>query len=146
MTCDIKSTIAKNSKEIKVHAEHCEIENKAHLCQFCDSGRPGNFVLKIQMHKMTGFLDEYTHFRLKVLSCTRCLFPRMLLKSLAILLGIASWPVLFIIIIIIRQYKETWFSRLYWFAYSHLFGMSVKNHPMIKEYLNQGYEMGKPFG
>ena len=136
----------KTKERAKDCIKHCEEVKNAHLCQFCDSGRSANVNIKINMHKMTS-LDQYTYFKdggLKVSSCIQCLAPRILLKLLLFLLGAIAWPILLFMIIIIRQYKESWFSWFYKLLYRNIFGLTVKNHPLVQTYINEGYRIGMP--
>ena len=136
----------KTKERAKDCIKHCEEVKNAHLCQFCDSGRSANVNIKINMHKMTS-LDQYTYFKdggLKVSSCIQCLAPRILLKLLLFLLGAIAWPILFFMIIIIRQYKESWFSWFYKLLYRNIFGLTVKNHPLVQTHINEGYRIGMP--
>ena len=45
---------------------------------------------------------------------------------------------------LIRQYNDPWFSWLYKFLNKNLFGLSVRNHPKVKEFINQEYQIGMP--
>ena len=135
----IKQTIIKNLSVIRN-------EESSLNCQFCNSGKQADYSLKVEMHKMTGW-DQYSYFKdggVQVLCCLKCLASRITLKSIVFLLAPLTWPIIFVIIILIRQYKNSWFSWLYWVLYKNLFGLSVRNHPKIKEYINQGYKIGMP--
>lgn len=115
-------------------------------CEFCHSGRPVSWKLKVQMHKMTGY-DRYTYFQnggVKVPACTRCFFMRFPLKLLSIILGIASIPLVIAVIVLKRYFTENDFKWVYKVTYKHIYCLSVKNHPLIKEYLREGYELGMP--
>ncbi|MDC1024732.1 hypothetical protein OAR04_02255 [Flavobacteriales bacterium] len=139
INCPIKETIIKNLKVIKE-------DESSTMCQFCNSGKIGNYTLKVEMHQMTGGY-QYTYFKdggLKISCCFSCIGKRIPLKLIAFLLAPLWWPVVFFITILIRQYKESWYSWLYRFIYKNLFGLSVQNHPIIKKHLNQGYKIGLP--
>ena len=135
----IKQTIIKNLSVIKN-------EESSLSCQFCNLGKQANNSLKVEMYKMNG-MDQYSYFKdggLKVSCCLKCFSLRITLKIIAFLLAPLTWPIIFFIIIFIRQYKKSWFSWLYWVIYKNLFGLSVRNHPKIKECIIQGYKIGMP--
>jgi hypothetical protein len=102
--------------------------------------------LKVEMHKMTG-INKYTYFKnggVKVPACTRCFFMRFPLKLLSIALGIASIPLVIAVIMLKRSYTENDFKWVHRIAYKYTYCLTVKNHPLIKEYQREGYELGKP--
>lgn len=135
----IKQTIVKNLSVIKN-------EESSLICQFCNSGKKADYSFKVEMHKMNGY-DQYTYFKgggLQVSSCLKCFISRTTLKVITFLLSPLTWPIIIVIILLIRQYKSSWFSWLYWFLYKNLFGLSVRNHPKIKECINKGYKIGMP--
>ncbi len=135
----IKQTIIKNLSVIRN-------DESSLCCQFCNSGTQADYILKVEMHKMTGW-NQYSYFKdggVQVSCCLKCLSLRTILKIITFLLAPLTWPFLIFIIMFIRQYKNSWFSWLYRVLYRNLFGLSVKNHPKIKEYINQGYKIGMP--
>ncbi len=135
----IKQTIIKNLSVIRN-------EESSLNCQFCNSGKIGNYTLKVEMHQMTGAY-QYTYFKdggLKILCCFSCIAKRIPLKLIAFLLAPFWWPVVLFVTVLIRQYKNSWYSWLYRFIYKNMFGLSVRNHPTIKNYINQGYKIGMP--
>lgn len=139
LNCSIKQTIVKNLSVIKN-------DESSSNCQFCNSGKIGNYTLKVEMHQMTGAY-QYTYFKdggLKISCCFSCIAKRIPLKLIAFLLAPLWWPIVFIIAALIRQYKNSWYGWLYRFIYKNLFGLSVRNHPTIKNYINQGYKIGLP--
>jgi hypothetical protein len=135
----IKQTIIKNLSIIKN-------EESSLNCQFCSSQNKADYRLRVKMHKMTGW-DKYSYFKdggLQISSCLKCLIPRITLKTFVFIIAPISWPILLFIIILIRQYKDSWFSWLYRFLYRNIFGLSVRNHPKVKDFINQGYQIGMP--
>ena len=98
------------------------------------------------MHRMNGSY-QYSYFPnggVKISSCTSCYAKRIPLKIISFLLAPLWWPLPFFTAMIIRQYKNSWYTWFYRFLYKNLYGLSVKNHPKIKEYINEGYKIGLP--
>ena len=135
----IKNTMLKNLEGIGKF-------NTTDDCEFCQAGKPVSMKLKLEMHKMTGF-NKYTYFKnggVKVPACGKCYFMRAPLKLLSILLGIASMPLVIGVIILKRSYSVNDFKWVYKIAYKYTYCLTIKNHPLIKEYQREGYELGMP--
>ena len=135
----IKITLLKNIKGISGFKSRGN-------CEFCQAGKPTTMNLRLEMHKMTG-LSEYTYFKnggIKVPACNKCYFKRFPLKLLSIVLGIAAIPLVIGVIILKRYYSGNDFKWVYRMAYKYTYSLTVKNHPLIKEQLENGYEIGMP--
>jgi tetratricopeptide (TPR) repeat protein len=149
-------SIAPNEKtktRAKDCVKHCEQEKDANICKFCNiADVSSSNGLRVKMHKMTSY-SQYTYFKnggLELKCCSSCKSKKNMTKILAPVLATITYGlvtaltsgILIGIDLIFAQFNiaKWWFHLIN----KQIYFNSVKDHPLIKISVTQGYDFGMP--
>lgn len=132
--------------------KHCEEERLANICKFCNKAEVANSNgLRVKMHKMTSF-NQYSYFKnggLELKCCSSCKSKKNRNKILAPIIATITYGlvafltsgVLILIDFIARFDIVKWWFRL---INKQIYFNNVKDHPLIKKSISEGYDFGMP--
>ena len=154
-----ESTIERANTTIK----HCEDELKANICGFCDQKDVGSKSLRVKMHKMEYFTNQYTYFKnggLEVKCCSDCYKLVQGKNNLSWIYTILIYSVVngismlfsegIPIILFVDIFFAFWGAPFFWIGkwihrqFRKPYFEKLNSHPLIFKCVSEGYKFGMP--
>ena len=154
-----ESTIERANTTIK----HCEDELKANICGFCNEKEVGSKSLRVKMHKMELFSNQYTYFKnggLEVKCCINCYKEVQGKSNLSMIYTLLIYAVvngvsmLFTeglpIILFVDIFFAFWGAPFFWIGkwiyrqFRKPYFDKLNSHPLIIKCIYEGYKFGMP--